>query len=152
MSGNSRLYFEDMEEGHTVESASHTITAEEIDAFAALSGDNHLLHTDADYAATTPFGERIAHGMLVLSVATGLATKMGDLTGTVEAFTGVDWKFRAPVKIDDEVRVRLEVLKKRSMPGYDGGLVTFKAAILNQNERAVQKGTWTLLIRSRPSS
>ncbi len=145
----TEFYFEDLVPGEAVESSAHTITEADINAFADLSGDRNPLHIDAAYAATTPFGERIAHGMLVLSIATGLANSIGALASATEAFTGLEWKFRAPVKIGDTIRVRLTVFKKRTMMDYHGGLVTFKVLVLNQRDETVQKGSWTLLVRAR---
>ncbi|MBN1486445.1 MAG: MaoC family dehydratase N-terminal domain-containing protein [Anaerolineae bacterium] len=145
-------YFEDLETGTSIETGTREITAADISTFAELSGDYNPLHTDEEFAATTPFGERIAHGLLVLSIATGLANSMGFSSGSVEAFTGLEWKYRGPVKIGDAIRVHLEVLRKREMPGYAGGLVTFNVKILNQRDETVQKGTWTLLVRSRQTA
>ncbi|MBN1877747.1 MAG: dehydratase [Anaerolineae bacterium] len=144
----TRLYFEDVEIGLSMESEARAIVAADIDAFAQLSGDFNPLHTDEAFAATTPFGERIAHGLLVVSIATGLVNSMGFSDGSIEAFMGLDWKFRGAVKIGDTVRVRLTAHHKRPMPGYAGGLVTFKVSILNQRDEIVQKGTWTVLARS----
>jgi len=146
------LYFEDLTPGATLETHARTITEADIVAFAALSGDYNPLHTDAVYAAQTPFGERIAHGLLVLSIASGLANRLGFLEGSVEAFTGLDWKYRAPVKIGDTVRVRIAVQKKRAVTQSGGGFVTCTVQILNQHDAIVQKGTWTILVQGRPVS
>ncbi len=141
------LDFETITPGLTLESKAHVVTEEEIDAFARLSGDFHPLHMDEAYAATTPFGRRIAHGLLILSIATGLLTKVGFVAETLEAFLGLEWKFRAPVHIGDAVRVRVRVKRKRTMPGYHGGLVTLAVSILNQRDEVVQRGTWNVLVR-----
>ncbi len=146
------LYYEELEIGTTVETAGRTITESDIVTFAGLSGDYNPLHTDAVYAAQTPFGARVAHGMLGLSVATGLSYRLGFLEGTVEAFIGVEWKFRAPIFIGDTIHARITVKEKREMPGYAGGLVTLDVVLLNQEGKRVQKGRWTLLVRARPSA
>jgi len=143
-------YFEEFEIGETVESAGRTITETDVVLFAGLSGDYNPLHTDVEYARETMFGERIAHGILGLSIATGLAARMSFAEDTVQAFTGLEWKFRAPIKIGDTVRARFEVQKKREMRRLGGGFVTFGVVVLNQRDETVQKGTWTMLVKSAP--
>ena len=143
-------YFEEMTVGDTVESPGRTINEADIVFFAGLSGDYNPLHTDIEYAKTTVFGERVAHGLLGLSIASGLAWRTGHLEGTAEALTRIDWKFRAPIHIGDTIRFRAEILSKKEMPSLNGGFVTFSATLLNQKDETVQKGTWMLLIRSRP--
>ncbi|MCS7178360.1 MAG: MaoC/PaaZ C-terminal domain-containing protein [Anaerolineae bacterium] len=142
-------YFEDIAIGEEIESAPRTITEADILAFAELSGDTNPLHIDPEYARTTIFGERIAHGLLGLSVASGLAWQTGLIEGTAEAFIGLDWKFRAPIRIGDTVRLRMVTTQKREMPHLGGGLVTLSATLLNQRDEVVQKGTWTVLVRAR---
>ncbi len=144
------LYYDELELGATVETAARTVTESDIVTFAGLSGDYNPLHTDAVYAAGTPFGARVAHGLLGLSIATGLANRLGFLEGTVEAFIGLEWKFRAPIFIGDTIHARITIKDKREMSGYEGGLVTLDVALLNQEGKRVQKGRWTLLVRARP--
>jgi acyl dehydratase len=96
-----------------------------------------------------PFGERIAHGLLVLSLATGLAERLGFMKDTVIAFMGLDWQFRNAVKIGDTIRLRASVEETRPMRRLGGGYVTFKVQILNQGDEVVQRGTWTVLVKSR---
>lgn len=143
-------YFEEMTAGDTVESPGRTITETDIVLFAGLTGDYNPLHTDTEYAKTTIYGERIAHGLLGLSIASGLVWRTGLLEGTAEAVTGINWKFRAPIRIGDTIRFRAEILNKKEMPRLNGGFVTFSTTLLNQKDETVQKGTWMLLIRSRP--
>lgn len=144
------LYFEEFEAGYTVETPSRTITEADVTLFAGLSGDYNQLHTDAEFAKGTLFGERIAHGLLVLSIASGLASRLGLIEGTTQAFTGLEWKFRAPVKFGDTVRVRIAVKQKKAMPRLGGGFVIFDVAVLNQRDEIVQKGAWKVLLKSAP--
>jgi len=137
--------------GDVAESPRRTITEQDILRFADLSGDDNPLHTDAEYARTTPFGQQIAHGLLGLSVASGLAWQTGFVKGTAEAFIGLDWKFRAPIYIGDTIRLRAEVSKKKEISRLGGGFIIFSVTLLNQRDEVVQKGTWTLLVRSRPT-
>lgn len=144
-----KLYFEDFDATVNINSDERTITRQDLETFTKLSGDYNPLHTDEEFARNTPFGALIVQGALVLSIATGLANSMGYISGTVDAFIALDWKYRAAVKVEDTVWVNLKFKDKRSMPGYRGGLVTLNVTIYNQNRKAVQKGTWTILVRSR---
>ncbi len=143
------LFYEDFNVGDHIETMARTVTEADIVNFAGLSGDFYRLHTDEEYAKTTMFGTRIAHGLLVLSIATGLAMRLGFMEGTVEAFMGLEWQFRRPVFIGDTVRVRLEVAEKKPMARLGGGLVTFRVRVLNQKDEVVQRGTWTILVKSK---
>ncbi|MFQ6101105.1 MAG: MaoC/PaaZ C-terminal domain-containing protein [Anaerolineae bacterium] len=143
-------YFEEFELGDAVESVARTVTETDVVLFAGLSGDYNQLHTDAEFAKGTTFGERIAHGFLGLSIASGLASRLGFIEGTALAFRGLEWKFRSPIKIGDTIHVRFEVSEKKEMPRLGGGLLTLSVAVLNQRDEIVQKGTWTALIKSAP--
>jgi 3-hydroxybutyryl-CoA dehydratase len=144
------LYFEDYQLGNSVESSGRTVTEADVVSFAALSGDWNAIHVDAEYARNGMFGERIAHGLLGLSIASGLAVRLGFMEETVIAFMGLDWKFRTAIKIGDTIRVRAEVAEKKAVPRLGGGLVTFSVEVLNQRNEATQKGTWTMLVKLRP--
>jgi acyl dehydratase len=143
-------YFEEMEVGDTIETVARTVTESDVMRFAALSGDYNQLHTDAEYAKGTMFGERIAHGLLGLSIVSGLSSRMGFGEGTVEAFTALEWKFRGPIKFGDTIRARFVVKRKKKMARLGGGFVIFDVLVLNQEDDVVQKGAWTLLIKSAP--
>jgi 3-hydroxybutyryl-CoA dehydratase len=143
------LYFEDYELGDSVTSQGRTVTEADIVNFAALSGDWNAIHVDAEYAKGGMFGERIAHGMLGLSIASGLAVRLGFMDETVIAFMGLEWKFRGAIKIGDTIKVKAEVAEKKAVPRLGGGLVTFNVEVLNQRGDAVQKGTWTMLVKVR---
>src|SRR5512135_1704083 len=144
------LYYEEMEIGYKVITAGRTISEADIMAFAGISGDWNAIHVDAEYAKTAGFGERVAHGLLVLSIASGLAMQMGFLDRTVEAFTGIDWKFRAPTKIGDTIHVEAEVTQKKAVPGGLGGFVSFNIVVKNQRDETVQKGGWMIVVKSKP--
>jgi 3-hydroxybutyryl-CoA dehydratase len=117
-------------------------------AFAGLSGDFNQIHTDAEFARATPFGQRIAHGLLGLSIASGLAVQTGILGANVIAFREVgEWKFVKPVFIGDTIRVEMEVVETKAFPRLGGGLVTILANVQNQGGETTMKGTWTVLVR-----
>ncbi len=143
-------YFEEFETGQTFRSAGRTITEHDILTFAGLSGDYNQIHTDAEFSKTTPFGQRVAHGVLGLAVATGLVMRTGILEGTVLAFREIDqWKFSKPVFIGDTIHVEVEVLETKVMPRLGGGLITIEVNVINQRSESVMKGLWSALIASK---
>jgi acyl dehydratase len=143
------LYFEDFEIGQNLITAGRTITESDIVRFAGLTGDFTQIHTDATYAAGGPFGERVAHGLLAQSVAVGLAVQSGVIEGTVIAFRELTCKFSLPVFIGDTVHVKLEIVEKKALPRLGGGQVVMKFRVLNQEDKAVQRGNWLMLVQSR---
>jgi len=143
------LYFEDVEIGTVHESPGRTITETDVVAFAALSGDWNRIHTDAEYAKTTPFGQRIAHGLLGIAIASGLAVRLGAFAETTIAMLGVEWRFRAPVFIGDTVHLRLRVVSKRRTARGARGLVERRLELVNQRGEVVQEGTISLLVKAR---
>jgi 3-hydroxybutyryl-CoA dehydratase len=106
---NTGRFFEDMEIGEFVEMV-HTITEDDIELFARVSGDYNPLHMDEDYARTTQFEGRIAHGALTASYISALLGN--DLPGPGAIFTGLELRFKRPVRIGDEVTARAEVAEK----------------------------------------
>lgn len=148
LSRSRGLYFEEFEIGDSVDSAGRTITEADIVQFAMISGDWNQIHTDAEYSKQQMTGERIAHGLLVLSAATGLATRLGFMEDTVMAFMALEWEFRGVVKIGDTIRVRAAVDEKREMRRLGGGFVWFKVEVLNQADEKVQRGRWKVLVKS----
>ena len=143
------LYFEDLAPGLKVSSAGRTISEADIMQFAGLSGDWNPMHVDAEYAKQSIFGERVAHGLLGLAIASGLAMQLGFLDRTVEAFTSLDWKFRAPIKIGDTVHMTAKVTKTRAM-GASGGFVTFNVVVKYQRDETVQRGEWMIVVKGKP--
>ena len=110
------------------------------------------IHVDAEFAKGSMFGERIAHGLLGLSIASGLAVRLGFIEDTIIAFMGLDWKFRAPIKIGDTIHTRAQIAEKKPMPRLGGGLITLNVEVLNQRGETTQKGTWSMLMKMKPAS
>jgi acyl dehydratase len=143
-------FIEDFEVGETLTTAARTVTEADVVAFAGLSGDYNAIHTDAEYARGTQFGQRIAHGMLVFSIATGLGVRTGVTDGTVIAFLGIeDWKFLKPVFIGDTVRLRWTVTEARLSSRPGSGVLKRRLEILNQRDEVVQAGTTVTMVKSK---
>ncbi len=143
------LYFEDFEVGMKVVTAARTITEADIVTFAGLSGDFNQIHTDEVYAANDTFGRRIAHGLLVQSIASGLAVRSGFIEGTVLAFRELSAKFSLPVFIGDTVHVLIEITNKKALRRLGGGNITMKYSVINQENEKVQRGDWIMLIKNK---
>ncbi len=146
------LYFEEFGVGDVAVSPTRTITETDIVMFAGLSGDYNEIHTSETYAATQHFGRRIAHGLLGLSVASGLAFQMGFLIGTVDVFRSLEWEFTAPIFAGDTIRVEAEVAETKAFPRLRNGRVVFKVAVRNQRDEVVQRGMWSLLVKQKPAA
>ncbi len=145
------LYFEEFSVGQKMVTEKRTISENDIMTFAALTGDDNRIHTDPDFSKTTMFGKQIAHGLLGLSVASGLAWQTGIMDGTVIAFREVnEWKFVKPVFIGDTIYVELEVKEMKALPRIGGGSVTIGLEVKNQNEDVCHRGLWTVLMMSKP--
>jgi 3-hydroxybutyryl-CoA dehydratase len=145
------MFFEEFAVGQKVRTAGRTVTEADIVGFAGLSGDFNQIHVDAAYAKTAPFGQRVAHGLCVLSIASGLAVQTGIMEGTVLAFREInEWKFSAPVFIGDTIHAEMEVVELKAIPRLGGGAVVIAFDVQNQDGKSVQKGRWTVLMMSQP--
>lgn len=144
-------YFEEFTVGQKIVTEKRTITEADIMTFAKLSGDDNRIHTDPEFSKTTPFGRQIAHGLLGLSIASGLAWQTGLMDGTVIAFREVkEWKFVKPVFIGDTIYTELEITETKTLPRIGGGSVTITLEVKNQNDEACHRGAWVVLIMNKP--
>jgi acyl dehydratase len=135
--------------GQTFKTRARTVTETDIVNFAGLSWDTNPLHTDAEFAEKTIFGERIAHGMLGLVISTGLSQSLGILDDTIVAFLELNWKFLAPVKIGDTLHVEQTVIEKRETKKPDRGIIKLEAILINQRGEKVQEGTRTIMVKRK---
>jgi len=155
MSANSThsrgFYFEEFEIGQEIVTVGRTITESDVVGFAGISGDFNQIHTDAVYSETSAFGQRVAHGLLVLSIANGLAVRTGFIEGTVMAFREISsWKFVKPVYFGDTIYAELKIVDLKAMRRIGGGSVTIDVNVKNQKDEVVMKGTWAALVLSQP--
>lgn len=140
--------FEQVEVGERRVTRARTITETDIVNFAMLTGDWHPLHTDVEHAKDSAYGERIAHGMLVLSVMTGLVELDA---GHVLAFYGMNRvRFVRPTKIGDTIHAVTEVKETRER-GERSGIVTLDVTIENQRNETVASAT-VLMVVAREAS
>jgi acyl dehydratase len=143
------LHFRDFSVGQSFTSGGRTVTEADVVAFAGLSGDTNPLHTDAVFAASTPFKQRVAHGMLSASISTGLGQTLGIFEGTTLALMKQVFEYKAPVFFGDTIRLRLEVLSCTPSSKGGKGFVEFRSDILKQDDSVVVTGSWTVLFADR---
>jgi len=148
---DGEISFKGFRVGEKTVSPGRTITEADIVIFAGISGDWTELHTNAEYMKSSPFGQRIAHGMLTLSIASGLALRAIQRNQLeIIALLGLDnVKFIKPVFIGDTIKVESEVLEARlskSRPG--AGILKFKNTVKNQRDEVVATYETALMVNA----
>lgn len=147
---SQHFFFDDVEVGQEWESLGRTVTEADIVNFAGLSGDFNPIHMDHEFAKTTAFRSPIAHGLLVLSIASGLALHTPPMRTL--AFIGIrDWQFKLPVFIGDTVRVRVQVLEKEARARGRRGVIAWQRQVVNQDRKVVHEGITMTLVQGRAS-
>ncbi len=150
-----KSYLEDFTVGEKFVSHGRTVTEADIVMFAGISGDWSELHTNEEYMKKSLFGQRIAHGMLTLCIASGLALQTrGRPPAEVLAFLGMDdVRFRAPVFIGDTIRVESEVVEARpSKSKRNAGILKFHIVVKNQRDEPVASWKTALMVHTQPDS
>ena len=142
------LSFDDIKVGEEFISPGRTVTEMDVVLFAGLSGDYNVLHTDAEHMKSSQFGERIAHGLLVLSIQQGLLSRIAPELVELP-MAELAWKFRGPIKIGDTVHVVARVSDKRSGERAGWGLVTIARRVMNQRGEVVQEGESEHMVERR---
>jgi 3-hydroxybutyryl-CoA dehydratase len=148
MAEDTRVFYEDLEVDAEHKSTGRTITETDVVSFAGLSGDFNNMHIDEEFAQKTVFKGRVAHGLCVLSVASGLWFTMPRLA-TI-AFMGLeDWRFSGAVKFDDTIHITRKLVEKREHKRPNMGFLIFEVLVHNQSGEVVQKGKWVILVQRR---
>jgi len=146
----TRLFLEDFDVGMTFETPRRTVTEADVVAFAGVSGDFNPLHTDEEFAKNGPFGRRIGHGVLTLAILTGLWDRLGFLTGSVEAFYGIDkLRFTRPVFFGDSLRATVKVVEKKERE--TNGMIVFSNEVVNQRGETVLVCDTKVVVRRKPA-
>jgi len=145
------MTFDQFTIGDEFVSPGRTVTEADVVNFACLSGDFNPLHIDEEFARESPFGQRIAHGMLLVSMATGMAHGLGLFTGTAVALMEQSARFVGATKFGDTVHLELKVIEKKMVSKPDRGIVIFESRVCNHQGRAVIEGSWTLMLKREGS-
>lgn len=141
------LYFDDFSLGQKFISKGRTVTEADLVNFTAVTWDHNSIHTDAEYAKETPYGKRIAHGILGIAIQAGLTSH---LTGdSILALLNVNWNFKKPVFIGDTLHVEQWVKEMKALPDGKRGVLTFEKEIINQDGEVVQQGLITVMLALR---
>ncbi len=130
-------------------SGARTVTEADVVNFACLSGDFHPEHMNEEYARKGPLGERIAHGLLVLSIATGLLNQTGTFEGTSIAILEVTTRFVKAVKFGDTIRAIQKIVGKKETSKPDRGVLTSRITVLNQNDEMILEADLVALLYRR---
>jgi acyl dehydratase len=145
-------HWEDLTVGERFSSAGRTVAESDILAFAGLTGDFYPLHVDAEYARESPFGSRVAHGILTLALSIGQVVLTGVYGESIVALAGVDQvRATAPVRIGDTLRTAVEVLAKRESSRSEQGQVTLNYTVHNQRLEVVMTFQMRLVLRRAPA-
>ena len=145
---NEHLYFDDVEVNQEWVTAGRTITQTDVVNFAGVSGDFNPIHMDHQFAATTPFKQPIAHGLAVLSIASGLGVHV-PLMRTLAVIQIKDWHFKEPVFFGDTIKVHCKVLEKQVKSRGRRGVISWERKIINQHGKIVQEGITLTLVEGR---
>ena len=139
--------FDEFNVGDEFTTASRTITEVDVVNFAGLSGDFNPLHTDEEFGKKTPFKGRVAHGMLSVAVATGLANQLGIFEGTTVALLSMIINYKGIAKFGDTIHLVLKVSEMKETSKGDKGIITFDTIVYNQNDDPIVDGQWVVMVR-----
>ena len=143
-------FWEDFSVGDKVTSMAITVTEAHLVTWAGLTMDYYPLHMDKEYAAGTPFKERIAHGPLTFALAVGLMGTTGYAKDSVIAWLGVnDMRIPAPVKIGDTIRLHAEITELRETKNPNQGLTVMRYEVVNQRSEPVMTFDMRFLMHRR---
>ena len=144
---SDKLFFEDLQVGDEWTTPARTITEADVVNFAGLSGDFNALHMNEEFAKGTIFGRRIAHGLLGLSISSGLVIQT--IRTAIMAFLGIEWRFLKPIFFSDTIHVVVRVEEKRTTKKPGRGIVTWGRKIVNQHGEVVQEGVSKTMVAMR---
>ena len=141
--------FEDFAIDEEIISGARTVTEADVVNFACLSGDFHPEHMNEEYARKGPLGKRIAHGLLIMSMATGLLNQTGAFEGTSIAILEVTVRFIKAVKFGDTIRAIQKIAGKKETSKPDRGVLTSRITVLNQDDQTVLEADLIALLYRR---
>jgi len=141
--------FDDFVIDEEIVSGARTVTETDVVNFACLSGDFHPEHMNEEYARKGPLGERIAHGLLIMSMATGLLNQTGAFEGTSIAILEVAVRFIKAVKFGDTIRAIQKIVGKKETSKPDRGVLTSRITVLNQEDQVVLEADLVALLYRR---
>jgi acyl dehydratase len=143
-------YGDDFDVGDIYTTAAITVTETHVVNWAGLTMDFYPLHMDKEYAAKTPFGERLVHGPLVFALAVGLVGSAGFARDSAIAWLGADnMRMLAPVKIGDTITVKVAVIDKKPTSKPERGIQVWRYTVKNQRDEDVMVFDYTMMFHMR---
>jgi acyl dehydratase len=147
---SNQKYGNDFKIGETFTTQAITVTETHVVNWAGLTMDFYRIHMDKEFAAQTPFGERLVHGPLIFALAVGLVGISGYGGDSVIAWLGADkMRMTAPVKIGDTIKVTTEVLEQRATKDPARGIQTWRYTVINQRNEPVMVCDYTMMFHMR---
>src|SRR5699024_7243486 len=143
------MYYDDFEIGDEMISLRRSITEADIVQFTGLSGDFNPLHMDEVFAQDTPYKTRVAHGLLSVSVVTGLQSMMGNVNGSTLGLLEINWIFKKGVVAGDTIHAKFVVSEKKETSKPDRGVLTRTVYVINQRDEVVSEGKIVLLMMKK---
>jgi acyl dehydratase len=144
------LFYEDVVLGEEFISPGRTVTEADLTMVCMLSGDWNPLHCDAEFAAQSPFGQRIVGGVYGLIYVTGAISRWSMFADTTLGMLSMeDWSFKHPIFIGDTLKVKMVFADKRTTSKPDRGIVQRGFEVINQHGAVVQSGKSALMVRRR---
>ncbi len=150
---STQIWFEDFQPGMVMESETRRITLDDIDRYAALTGEDHPVHMNEGFARAAGFRGRIAHGLFALALVEGLKARMGGFDRSVIASLGWDKvRFLAPLEPGDEVHLKLELIEKRPSSKPGRGVATERGSLVKADGTVVVSGEHAVILLNRPAA
>lgn len=146
MTEQKAYYFEDYTVGEVFTIEEFSITEEDIRKFAELTYDFNPLHLDKNYAMKAGYRDIISHGLLGVSLCSGLAYKSGLFNRRVLGLISQTIKYKRPVYPNEKLKFSLKVVNKKDIPNSRGGLVVFDTKLMNESGEILILGEWNILI------
>jgi acyl dehydratase len=149
----AQLFLDDFAKGQKYPGAARTVTEGDVLSFAALTGDRHPIHYDAEYAKATRFGRPIVHGLHLMSLTALGATPLSEkLRDAMIAFLDHEARFLKPVFLGDTVRSEFLVDEVERKAGRDFGRLALKVKLTNDRDETILEGRHVYMIRCRPGA
>ena len=146
---NRGYYLEDFEVGQEFVTCRRTILDADVISFACLTGDFNPIHIDDVTAAQGPFGKRIAHGSLGVSIMNGQQNQLGIFEGTTIAKLEETNKFVAPLNIGDTIHTEIKITNVKPSSKGGKGIVSFTANLVNQKGQVVTESTCVVMVKTK---
>ncbi len=147
------LFYDDLEVGQVFRTPARTVTETDLVTFSMVSGDWNAIHSDAEFARDTFYGQRVVHGLFGISILTGLMERAGWFSESALAMLDIErWAFRKPIFVGDTLRGEMEIVSKRVTSTGDRGIVGRRFTLLNQRDEVVQTGDLGMMIKMAPET